>query len=171
MAIVAGDILLRLSGGSGNTDPNLALGGVMSTTTVVTDNTSNNLFDKVTGTENTAGDTEYRGVYILNNHGSLPLQNAIVWIDSETSHAGVNVQIALAGEGVNATMETVANENTAPAGETFTESATEGAALSLGSISSGQRYGVWLKRVVTAATAAAINDYTFTVKVKGDTAA
>lgn len=171
MAITASDLLLRLSGGSSNSDPNAALGGVMSTTTVVTDNSSNNLFDKVSGTENTAGDTEYRGVYILNNHGSLTLQSAIVWIDSETSHSGVNVKIALAGEGVNATMETIANENTAPSGETFSEAATEGAALSLGNIAAGQRYGIWLQRVVTAATAAALNDYTFTVKVKGDTAA
>ena len=68
MAIAASDILIRLSGGSGNSDPNAALGGVMSTSTAVTDNTTHNLFDVVSGTESAAGDIEYRGVYVLNNH-------------------------------------------------------------------------------------------------------
>ena len=65
MAIAASDILIRLSGGSGNSDPNAALGGVMSTSTAVTDNTTHNLFDVVSGTESAAGDIEYRGVYVL----------------------------------------------------------------------------------------------------------
>ena len=170
MAIAASDILLRLSGGSGNTDPNLSLGGVMSTTTVITDNTANNLFDQKSGAEAAAGRTEYRGFYVLNNHGSLPWQSAKIWLDSETTHGTVNMTIALAGEGLNATMETVSPETSAPAGESFVEAATEGAALSLGTIASGQRYGVWLKLVVPAATTA-VTDYTVVIKVKGDTAA
>jgi hypothetical protein len=170
MAIAASDILLRLSGGSGNTDPNASLGGVMSTSTVITDNTANNLFDQKSGAESTAGRTEYRGFYVLNNHGSLTWQSAKIWLDSETSHGTVDMEIALAGEGLNATMETIANETTAPSGESFVDAATEGAALSLGNIPSGQRYGVWLKLVVPAATAA-VTDYTVVIKVKGDTAA
>lgn len=169
MPIADTDILIRLSGGSGNTDPNAALGGVMSTSTVVADNTLHNLFDKVTGAESTAGDTEYRAVYILNNHGSLTLEGAKVWIDSETTHTGEDVEIALAGEGLNATMETVANENTAPAGETFSDATGEGAALTFGNIPNGQRYGLWFKRVTGAGTAAKSN-YTVVIKVKGDTA-
>src|SRR5574339_155972 len=169
MPITTSDIILRLSGGASNSDPNACLGGVMSTTTAIVDNTLHNLFDKVLGSEATAGDTEYRGFYILNNHGTLTLESAKIWIDSETSHTNENVRIALAGEGVNQTMETIANENTAPAGESFVDAANEGAALSLGNIAAGQRYGVWLERISTAWVAAK-NNYTIVLKIKGDTA-
>jgi hypothetical protein len=75
MPITTADLLIRLSGGSSNSSVNASLGGVMSTTTAVTDNTTHNLFDQVDGTESAAGDVEYRGVYLLNNHGSLSAQN------------------------------------------------------------------------------------------------
>lgn len=171
MAITASDLLLRLSGGSSNSDPNASLGGVMSTTTNVIDNTSNNIFDKTTGAESTAGTTEYRGVYVLNNHGSLSLTNAVVYIGSETTSGSVDVEIGLATQGVNATMSTILNETTAPSPTvTFSDAASEGAGLSLGTLAAGQRYGVWIKRVVPAASAA-VTDYTFTLIVKGDTEA
>lgn len=170
MAIVAGDILIRLSGGSGNTDPNAALGGVMSTSTSVTDNTTHNLFDQVSGTESAAGDIEYRGVYVLNNHGSLTAQNTHAYISSQTSSADTSLDIALAGEGLNATMETVGNENTAPVGETFSAPSTYAAGLDMGNIPFSQRYGLWIRRTVNAG-AAAVNDDTTTLKVDCDTAA
>jgi hypothetical protein len=171
MPIATTDLLIRLSGGSGNTDPNLSLGGVMSTTTVVTDNVTHNLFDQVDGTESSAGDTEYRGVYLLNNHGSLTAQNVRVYISSNTASADTNIQIALAGEGLNATMETIANENTAPAGEVFNDVPVSYATgLNMGNIPFGQRYGLWIKRIVNSA-AAAVNDDAVTIKYDCDTAA
>ena len=170
MAIVAADILYRLSGEAGNTDEDLAFGGVMSTTTVIIDNSANNLFDKITGAQSTAGRTQYHGFYVLNNHGSLPLENGKIWIDSETTHAGVDIEIGLALEGLNVTMDTIADEVTAPdPAVTFVDAATEGAALTLGNIPSGQRFGIWVKQVVDAGTLAK-TDYTFVIKVKGDTA-
>ena len=170
MAIAASDILIRLSGGSSNSDPNASLGGVMSTTTTVTDNTTHNLFDQVSGTESAAGDTEYRGVYVLNNHGSLTSQNTHVYISSQTSSGDTSAEIALPGEGLNATIETIANENTAPSGETFSSPSTYAAGLDMGNIPNGQRYGLWVKRIVNA-SAAAVNDDTMTLSVGLDTAA
>ena len=70
MPIVASDIKVRLIGGSSNSDPNASLGGVKSSTEV-TDNTLNNLYDQVSGSESASGDTEYRCVYIHNSHASL----------------------------------------------------------------------------------------------------
>lgn len=170
MPITVSDILLRLSGGSSNSDPNAALGGVMSTTTTVTDNTTHNLFDVVSGTESSAGDTEYRGIYVLNNHGSLTAQNTHVYISSQTSSANTSLEIALAGEGLNATMETVGNENTAPVGETFSAPSSYATGLDMGNIPFSQRYGLWVKRIVDAGAAAA-NDDTTTISVGLDTAA
>jgi hypothetical protein len=169
MPIASSDIKIFLSGGSGNTDPNASLGGVKSSTEV-TDNTLNNLFDDVSGTESNAGDTEYRCVYVYNNHGTLSMQNTHVYISSNTSSADTTFDIALAGEGVNATAETVANENTAPVGESFSAPTTYAGGLDMGTIAAGQRYGLWIRRTVTAG-AAADNADTATIKYDCDTAA
>lgn len=169
MAILDTDIHLRLSGGAGNSDPNASLGGVMSSVQIV-DNTLHNLFDKVSGTESTNGDTEYRGFYVLNNHGSLTLESGKIWIDSETVHTGANVQIGLATQGLNGEMSTIATEQDAPSPVvTFVEAATEGAALSLGNVPFSNKYGIWLKRIINTGTLAK-NNYTVVLKVKGDTA-
>lgn len=170
MPIVAGDIDFYLSGGAANTDPNAALGGARSTTTQITSASLHNLFDIVNSTEANDGDTEYRCFYIVNAHGSLTLQNAKIWISTDGTGADTDVAIALAGEGVNGTAETVANESTAPVGETFTTPTTEGGALSIGNIPAGQHQAVWVRRTVNALSSAASGlNVVFTVK--GDTAA
>lgn len=167
MPIVAGDIETYLSGGGGNADPNLSLGGVISTT-VWAGNTLHDLFDKVTGDENAASDVEYRGIYVVNEHGSLTWEAVKLWI-SATVAGGASIDIALADEGVNATMETIANENTAPSGPSFSAPTTKGAGLTLGDIPAGQRFGIWIRR--TAANTSAVDDDGATLRFEGDTAA
>jgi hypothetical protein len=161
----AAAVTYRLSGGSGNTDPAASLGGVMSTSTAA----GSNLFDDVTGDESAAGDTEYRGVYVLNT-GDVDLQSAFLWIQTNTPDTDTTMALALAAEGANATMATIANENTTPATVSFTTPTTKGAGLSLGTLTAGQRYGFWIRRTVTAGAAAYNND-TATFRVEGDTAA
>ena len=171
MAIASTDLLLRLSGGAGNTDPDLSLGGVMSTTTSISTTVGEqNLFNDVAGAEASAGSTKYRGLYLLNNHGSLTLSSSVVWIETQTPSASSIIAIALAGEGVNATIETVANEDTAPSGESFSSPATKGAGLSTGSLTFGQRYGIWIRRIISASASAQDND-DWQLKWEGDTPA
>lgn len=168
MPIVSTDILFFLSGGSTNTDPNACLGGVQSTTQIV-DNTLHNLFNLVTGAEALSGYIDYRGIYIKNNNGSLTLNTPIaVWLAQNTSDN--EIYIGLDPNGVNVTMETIANINTAPAGVTFTQPASFGAGLSVAQIPSGQSFGLWVKRSVPAATVAN-NAATFQIEIQGDTAA
>lgn len=164
MAITASDIHYRLSGGSGNTDPNASLGGVKSTST----DAGSTIFDDVSGAESAAGDTEYRGVVISNEHGSLTYQSVKVWVSTDTPSADTDADVALAAEAVNTTMATIANENTSPSGVTFANTAVSFATgLSIGDIPSGQFKGVWLKRVVNSSAAAAADS--FTVSCQGDT--
>src|SRR5262245_4328854 len=118
MPITATDILFPLSGGAANSDPNAALGGAPSSTQA-----GATLFDDVTGAESAAGDTEYRGVYVKNNHGSLTWQQVKVWISADTPSADTDADIALAAEAVNVNMASIANENTAPGSVTFTNAA------------------------------------------------
>lgn len=170
MPIVSTDIVYRLSGGAANTTPAASLGGARSTAGggIITSGAANNLWDDVTGDESAAGDTEYRGIYVLNNHGSLSLQNSKLWIDSLTSSTATEFDLALAGEGLNATMEVIANESTPPAGESFTRPVTKAGGLSTGTIPFSQHYGIWVRRLVDVAAPAA-ND-TGSIRVEGDTA-
>lgn len=169
MPIVAADLKIYLSGGAGNTDPNASLGGIISSTEVV-DNTTHNLFDQVSGTESLAGDIEYRGIYLKNTHGSLTAQNTKVYISSNTGSADTTIDIALDGGATDATMETLSDESTAPSGETFSAPTTYAGGLSIGSLTAGQKKGVFIRRTITAA-AAAVNDDAVTIKYDCDTAA
>lgn len=169
MPIASSDIKFRLSGGAGNSDPNASLGGAKSSTEI-TNASLHNLFDQVASAEASAGDTEYRCFYVHNNHGTLTWQSVKVWIQTNTPSGDTTVEIALAGEGVNGTAETVANESTAPVGETFSAPANEGAGLSIGNIPAGQHMAIWVKRIVSAA-AAAYNTDSVVIRFKGDTAA
>lgn len=168
MPIVAADIDFRLSGGAGNASPNASLGGVKSSTEIV-DATLHNLFDVVSSAEASAGDVEYRCFYVHNAHGTLTLQNAVVYISSNTPSPDTTADIGVGTAAVNGTEQTVADESTAPTGVTFSSAAGIGNALALGDIPAGQHRAVWVRRTVTAAAAAA-ND-TLTINVSGDTAA
>ena len=168
MAIVATDIDFHLSGGSGNTDVNASLGGVISTTQIGA--SVHNLFDQVSGAESTAGDTEYRCMYVKNAHGSLTLQSAKIWITSNTPSAGTAVRIALGTSAVNGTEQTIGNESTAPTGVTWSTAVDEANALSIGNIPFGEHKAIWIERVVSA-SAGAYNDDQVTIRCKGDTAA
>ena len=169
MAIVAGDIKLYLSGGGANSDPNAALGGAISSTEV-TDNTLHNLFDKVTGAEGLAGDTEYRCIYVKNTHGSLTLESAKVWVQTNTPSGDSAIAIALGGEGENGTAETIADESTAPSGESFSAPVDYANGLSLGDLDAGNSYPIWVRRTITA-SAAAYDDDSVVLGIQGDTAA
>lgn len=164
MPIAGTDIHYRLSGGAGNTDPNASLGGAKSTTT----DAGATIFDDVSGAESAAGRTEYRGVVISNEHGSLTYQSVKVWVSTDTPSADTDADVALAAEAVNTQMASIASETTAPSSVTFTNAAVSFATgLSIGDIPASQFKGVWLKRVVSAGAAAAADS--FTVTCQGDT--
>lgn len=169
MPIASTDLIERLSGGAANSDPNAALGGAKSST-AVTDNTTHNLWDVVSSAESSAGDTEYRCIYLHNAHATLSLQNAKVWISTNTPSSSTEIQIGAGTSAINGTEQTIANENTAPTSVTFSLAATEGAAVSLGTIPAGQHKAIWIRRQITAGATAA-NDDSYVLTYAGDTAA
>ena len=177
MAIVAADIKFRYSGGAANTSAAASLGGIMSTDAggTIDDNVANDLFDNVSSAESAAGDTEYRGFYVENGHGTLALQNARVYVSADTTSATEELDIAIADEDVDVTMETIANESTAPTGPTFSHPTTYAAGLNLNTgtpatgLVAGSQRGVWIRRVVNSGTAA-VTANTGTIKAEGDTA-
>lgn len=85
MAISDSDILFKLSiktGSAGNSgaqsDVNASLGKYISTTQV-TDNSLNNLFDNISGTENAASTVDYRCIFIHNAHATLTMLSPVVY--------------------------------------------------------------------------------------------
>ena len=170
MPIVSTDIKEYLSGGAGNASPAASLGGAISTTELV-DNTTHNIWDVVSSSESSSGDTEYRCIYVKNTHASLTLQSAKVWISTNTPSADTAIRIALGTAAVNATEQgPVANEQTPPTGVTWSTAASEGAALTIGNIPNGQFKAIWIERVINSAAAAA-NDDNYVLTYAGDTAA
>ena len=161
MAVILASELKWYGSGASN------LGGAISGTEVA----PSTLFDAVTGDEASAGDIEYRCVYFRNTSANTGgLQNAKLWISTQTP-GGDDIAIALAGEGKNGTAETVGNEGTAPAGESFTAPSSKATGLSLPTpLSQNDYIGVWIRRNVPASTAA-YNSNTFTLSVEGDSSA
>lgn len=163
MPVAAADMLYKLSvvAAAGNTTvstPNSSLGDQISTTQI-TDNTLNNLFDDVAGDENAASESEYRCFFIHNAHATLSATNIRVYLLSEVSGGaslaiGVDPTAASAIGSGSAQAVTVADENTAPAGVAFTSPTTVGSAINVGDLAPGQCRAVWVRR--TAANSAAL---------------
>ncbi len=169
MPIIAADITFQLSGGAVNTVPDAALGGVISSTAIV-DAALHNLFDLVSGDESFAGDTEYRCFYVKNTHATLPYQNAKIWVETETASVDSDELIGLGSSAVNGIEQTVADESTAPTSVAFTQSNLEAGALAIGDIPAGEHKAVWIRRDITVG-AAAVNNDSCVLRVKGETAA
>ena len=173
MAIATTDLIWRLSGGASNTDPAAALGGAMSTAgggVITKTKTFNSIFDDVTGAEAAAGDIEYRCIYIHNEHATLTLSSAKVWIEANTTNTEIDIGLDLAGK--DGTADTIADESTAPdPAVTFAHNCTAYASgLSLGNLAAGEGYAIWIRRTITAGMTAD-DDENFTLKIQGDTSA
>lgn len=173
MPIASADIVFRLSvaAAAGDTTagtPATSLGDQVSTTAITTAQLQN-LFDNVSGAEASAGDVEYRCLFVLNNHATLTLEAATITIQSQTAGGGTidialdNIAVSTKGS-ASAQAATIANESTAPTGV-----GTFGAGpLTIGDIPPGQVKGVWLRRTVTAG-ASALNPDGVVLAVTGDT--
>lgn len=153
-----------LSGGAANAAPIASLGGVKSSGVA----TLATLFDDVTSAESTAGDVEYRCVYIKNAHATLTLNNAVKWITANTPNTSTVIEIGVGSSAINGLEQTVANENSGPAGVTFLPAATKVAGVALGNIPPGGTRAVWFRRTVSAGAPAIAAD-TYATYVEGDT--
>lgn len=180
MAIAASDIKYKFSiktGSAGNTlsqsDGDESLGKYIATNEI-TDATLHELFDIITGDENTASTVDYRCVFVHNSHGTLTLQGALVWLTSEVAN-GADIAIAIDSTAASAIGSApaqaieVANETSAPGAISFSSPTTKGGALSIGDLAAGSCRAVWIRR--TANNSAALDADGVTLRVEGDTAA
>ena len=161
MASVSTDMQYRLSGGASNSDTAASLGGAKSSVA------ASNYFDDVSSAEASAGDVEYRCVYVHNAHGTLSLIGAKVFIQTNTPSSDTDVAIGLGSSAINGTEQTVADESTAPSGVTFSAPTTFAGGLAIGDLAAGAHKAVWVRRTVNAGAAAYADS--FTLRVQGDT--
>ena len=161
MAITSTDINYRLSGGASNSVTASSLGGVKSSVA------ASNYFDDVSSAEASAGDTEYRCIYIHNAHATLTLIGAKVFIQTNTPSSDTDIAIGLGSSAINGTEQTVADESTAPTGVSFSAPTTFAGGLAIGDLAAGAHKAVWVRRTVNAGAAAYADS--FTLRVQGDT--
>lgn len=167
MPIVASDIKAYLSGGFANTSPNNSLGGGISGTPIIS-NKLNNLFDRVGDLELTLGDVEYRCFYIKNEHGSLSLLAATIWISSNTPSPDSTISIGLGTSGILGTEQTIGNESTTPVGVSFSAPTSLATGLIIGNLPSNGTKAIWVRRTITASASLYANDRV-TINISGDT--
>lgn len=145
MGIEATNILFYLTGGAGNSDPNLSLGGVTSNT--LAGETLHDLFDYVNPDEALAGDTEYRAIDVKNTHGTDTAYGAVLYVSSQTTSGDTSFAI-----GYDTGTQTVANEDTAPSAPaiTFSTATDKATGIALGDIGPLGKKRIWVKWIVGA---------------------
>lgn len=159
MPIAGSDVLYKYSttaGAAGNANTGTAagsLGKYISTTDCATG--LNGLFDDVSAAENAASTVDYRCIFVRNNHGSLTMQNTVIYLASETA-GGTNIAVAIdniaasAIGSASAQAAQIASETTTPSGVgSFSSPTTAGTGLSIGNITAGQCRAVWVRRTAT----------------------
>jgi hypothetical protein len=167
MPIVAGDIAFKYSiktGSAGNTTASAgatSLGKYISTSTFDTAP-----FADVPAADNTASTPDYECYFLLNNHATLTLKAAGVYISSEVaggtaiSIATDNVAASAKGSS-SAQADQISTRLNAPtAVSAFSSPTTAATALSLGDIPAGSCRAFWAKRT-PANTAATADGVTF----------
>jgi hypothetical protein len=125
------------------------LGGAKSSTVLV-DNTINNLYADSLGTESAAGSIKYRCIYVHNAHASLTMLNAKVYITTNTPSTDDTIDVAVGTAAINATEQSVANEDTAPSGVSWGAASTYATGYALGDIPFSQHKAIWFRRTITA---------------------
>jgi hypothetical protein len=164
MAVVASDIVSRLSvktgsaGDSTSSTPADSLGKYMSTTAIV-DGSLQNLFANVDGTDAETGKTYYRCYFKKNTNAVDTWSSVLVWILSQVPGGG-DIAIGLDPAGVTAHDDAsaqaadIADENTVPAGVTFSTPTTDVTALSVGDVGPLECFAIWVRLSVPAGAAA-----------------
>ncbi len=178
-AIITSEIKPRLTivtgaagGASAQPSPNASLGKYASTTEWA-GGVANDLFDDISGAENAASTTDYRGLAMHNTNTANIYQNAVIYLASEIA-GGASVTLATDNiaasvyTSASAQMAQIASETTAPTGvSAFSAPSTVGTGLAMGNIGINFVKGFWVKR--TAANSAALSSDGATLGWSGDT--
>jgi len=182
MPIAESDLLFKYTATGSTTNPALSLGGTLGTNTIPS-GVANNIFDDVTGDEALTGRVEYRAIGIHNTKAGYTWMNTKAYITGYT-RSGSNYDVisfgterpAGAGGNPDGTIQTIANDTTAPSGISWVDEGSPSSTVTVsgkdytGSVGADDWAGFWLRRSVPA-SAAAYNNRSCTLRVEGETSA
>lgn len=189
MAIESAELKYYLTGtatsdGQAASTPAASLGGFRSSSEITSD-TDNNLFDDVSGAEAAAGRVEYRCVCIKNTDVALDLTDAVIYLSDDDIGGSNTVAFAIevpTTSELTGSCQTIANETTVPAtinsGNVSDWSTVTSYGTGLGldinahdaDLGSEELVFVWIRRTI-AVGATAASAIKLGIKIEGDTAA
>lgn len=120
---------------------------------ITVSNIPDQLFDDVSKADSFNGDIEYRCYYIKNVHDTDSFLDIVLFMGQQPTPGSVAFGKDPNGPGdglAYGAAVTVANENTAPLGVSFSTNNSEPGGVSVGELAPGECIGVWLRRTVTA---------------------
>src|SRR5215216_252455 len=164
--INATDLKFYYSGGYYNNDPNLSLGGNISSF-VLPSGALNGLFDRIDTVEATQGDVEYRCIYIRNTHQTRKLLGAKVWIETGTKSGDTAIAISLGSAGINGIEPSIPHEGVAPPMNFFEVPLNQPEQPNIGDLYPGDSIGFWVRWVVRPGTAS-IEDDRAVIRIDGE---
>lgn len=144
--IAPGDVEMRLSGGASNTDPVASIGGAISSSDL-SSTPLHNLFDRITGTTALAGQTDYRLLYLRNDHPT-DAADFTAYVSEQIAAPDKRIAIGVATQAAGQTVTAIANRFTAPAGVTFSAPTTPETGVDIGTLDPGEARGLWVRRIV-----------------------
>jgi len=149
---MAAELELRYTGGAVNADPDASLGGVASSV-VMAAGPLNNLFDNVTPSEASAGDTEYRALS-LHNKGDAAAESIELYISTESASPDSIIAI-----GQDSGTQSIVDESTAPSAPVIVFShPLVGSKMSISDIPAGSAQRLWFRRTIDPAAGNYAND-------------
>lgn len=144
-------VRFQLSGGNLNENPNLSLGGQVSTATNrnIQSNFLHNLFDEVQKSEAVSGEYEYRHFYYRNSH-DFKVRNVKLMVIADQTSIWSKVEFAKGTANNGLVEQAVPDENTAPVGISDNDWSIPNAAnpIVLGDVEAGSTASVWCRRRV-----------------------
>lgn len=180
MPILSGDLKFKKSlhtvaagVGNGNThDLEVSSLGLGVGVDELTSGLLHDLFDAVPSSEALNGRSEYRCIYVVNEHASLTLFDAKVFISNNTASENTEIEIAVDPVSLNGEDSTIALVDEADSSGLLDSIAwgtypTFASGLSLGNVAAGEQRAVWIKRTIQAGAAATADSATITMR--GDT--
>jgi hypothetical protein len=148
---MAATFAFKYTGGASNANPNLSLGGVGSSVTVIATPILNNLFDNVLPSQIVAANyIDYRAIDILNTGDATALHVQFFLSDTPNTESKIEA-------GYDATTQSIATEETAPSGITFLPHLSDNK-LVLSNLAAGARHRIWIRRTITAGATNINND-------------
>lgn len=157
------NIVFRLSGGSSNTNPNNSIGGAMSSTEI-NSGELNNLFDRITKSENFNEITDYRCIYVYNN-GDDDFINGKIYIDNLTPSVSLT-EFKIGAGAINSTPGILSSEISIPPGIVF-NSHFAYTKKSLPDIPANSFIPIWIKRKAKNTPLGNNTQETFNLKLTG----